>query len=367
MPDARGRPAGEIPREVASFDLQVPVRTNGPSIAVVGATGHTGRFVVSELRRRGWAPILVGRDAEKLSALAEAEPGSEARVASIDEPASLDRALAGTTAVINCAGPFLDTAAPVLEASLRVRSHYLDVTAEQAVALAAFERSADATRAEIVVAPAMAFYGALADLLATVAMGDWASADTIRIGIALDSWKPTQGTRLTGARNTARRLVYSSGALEALSEPPPRRTWEFPPPFGPQEVVALPLTEIVLIARHLQTSTIHSYMNLEPISELRDPNTPPPTAADESGRSDQIFLVDAIVERGGEQRRATARGRAIYAVTAPIVVEATERILDGRTTKRGTVAAGQLFDAQDFLQALDPEHLSLTGSMSVGM
>jgi short subunit dehydrogenase-like uncharacterized protein len=281
------------------------------------------------------------------------------RVASIDEPTSLDRALAGATAVINCAGPFLDTALPMIEASLRGRIHYLDVTAEQAVALAAFERSADASRAEIVVAPAMAFYGALADLLATVAMGDWQNADTIRIGIALDSWKPTQGTRMTGARNKAPRLAFANGALEALPEPPPRRAWEFPPPFGAQEVVALPLTEVVLIARHLRTTAIHSYMNLTPLTDLRDPDTPPPTAADKSGRSDQTFLVDAIVERGSRQRRATAHGRDIYAVTAPIVVEATERILDGRTTKRGTVAAGALFDAQDFLQALDPEHLSL--------
>jgi short subunit dehydrogenase-like uncharacterized protein len=340
------------------LDEYVPVRANGSRIAVVGAAGHTGRFVVSELRRRGWMPILVGRDPEKLNALAEAEPGAELRVASIDVPASLDQALAGATAVINCAGPFLDTAVPVIEASLRGRIHYLDVTAEQAVALAAFERSADARRAEIVVAPAMAFYGALADLLATVAMGDWASADAVRIGIALDSWKPTQGTRLTGRRNTAPRLAYANGALEVLSEPPPRRAWEFPPPFGTQEVVALPFTEIVLMARHLQTTAIHSYMNLRPITDLRDPDTPPPAAADERGRSDQTFLVDAIVERGGRQRRATARGRDIYAVTAPIVVEATERILDGRATKRGTVAAGELFDAQEFLQALEPEHLS---------
>jgi Saccharopine dehydrogenase NADP binding domain len=339
------------------LDRHVRVRT--PRIAVVGAAGHTGRFVVSELRRRGWTPIIVGRDAARLNALAEAESGSDARVASLDEPASLDRALAGATAVINCAGPFLDTAAPVIEASLRGRIHYLDVTAEQGVALAAFERSDDASRAEIVLAPAMAFYGALADLLATVAMGDWASADTIRIGIALDSWKPTRGTRLTGARNTARRLVYANGALEVLPEPPPKRTWEFPPPFGTQEVVELPFTEIVLIARHLRTRAIHTYINLRPITDLRDPDTPTPKAVDESGRSDQIFTMDAIVQRGSQRRRATARGRDIYAVTAPIVVEATERILDGRVTKRGALAAGELFDAQEFLQALDPQHLSL--------
>ena len=40
------------------------------NIAVYGAYGHTGRFVVQELRKRGWTPIASGRDAEKLRALA---------------------------------------------------------------------------------------------------------------------------------------------------------------------------------------------------------------------------------------------------------------------------------------------------------
>jgi hypothetical protein len=63
----------------------------------------------------------------------------------------------------------------------------------------------------------MGFYGGLGDLLATAAMGDWASADEIRIGIALDSWRPTLGTRLTGQRNTAPRLVITGGKLAPLA------------------------------------------------------------------------------------------------------------------------------------------------------
>ena len=39
------------------------------TVAVFGAAGHTGRFVVSELRRRGLTPILSGRDAAKLNAV----------------------------------------------------------------------------------------------------------------------------------------------------------------------------------------------------------------------------------------------------------------------------------------------------------
>ena len=55
-----------------------------------------------------------------------------------------------------------------------------------------------------------------------------------------------------------------------------------------------------------------------------------------------------------------ARGRDIYAFTAPIAVEALERILDGRARTTGIATAGQLFAAADFLRALPLEHLSVT-------
>lgn len=328
-------------------------------VTVFGAYGHTGRFIVSELRQRGWTPILSGRDAAKLKAFGDAHPGSEVRVAAVDDPASLDRAISGAAAVINCAGPFLDTAAPVIEAALRAGIHYLDVAAEQAAVLAVFERFADAAReAAVVVAPAMAFYGGLGDLLATAAMGDWVAADEIRIAIALDSWKPTRGTRLTGARNPGRRFVFSNNRLER-ADPPPPRTWNFPAPFGPQDVVGLSFAETIIIPQHLRTPEIRAYLNLVAVTDVRNPDTPEPAAADESGRSSQIFLVDVIARRGSEERRATARGRDIYAITAPIVVEATERIVSGLVATAGVVAAGEVFDARDFLRSLCPTHLSL--------
>src|SRR5215469_9807107 len=147
--------------------------TKGNKIVVFGASGHTGRFVVAELARRGVIVILVGRDSKKLVTVRRAHPSFEPRVASLDDPASLDRALLGASLVINCAGPFVDTAAPVIEAALRARIHYLDVTAEQAVALAVFERFSDAARtAGVLIVPSMAFYGGLGDMLATAAMGD---------------------------------------------------------------------------------------------------------------------------------------------------------------------------------------------------
>jgi hypothetical protein len=203
----------------------------------------------------------------------------------------------------------------------------------------------------------MAFYGGLADLLATVAMGDWATADAIDIAVALDSWHPTAGTRLTGERNHYQRLVVSDGRLAPLADPAPTRDWTFPPPFGTQPAVALPLSETITISHHLRTRELHSYMNLAPLKDLRDPDTPAPVASDATGRSSQRFAMEAVVRNSGQTRRAAVSGRDIYAVSAPLLVEAMERILDGRCKALGVTSAGAAFDARDFLAALAPEPL----------
>lgn len=172
-------------------------------IAVFGAAGHTGRFVVRELQRRGFAPLALARDAAELAAC-EFGPQVQTAQAAIDDPASLDRALAGSAAIINCAGPFLDTANAVAAAALRARIHYLDVTAEQASAQATLDTfDAAAREACVVVLPAMSFFGGLGDLLATAAVGDWDNAD-VAIHIALDSWRRPPQARARPARATPR-------------------------------------------------------------------------------------------------------------------------------------------------------------------
>ena len=122
-------------------------------------------------------------------------------------------------------------------------------------------------------------------------------------------------------------------------------------------MTGLLLSETITISQHLRTPEIRAYINLAPITDLRDPNTPAPTAADESGRSSQIFIVEATVRRGDTERRTIVRGRDIYAITAPIVVEATHRVVNGLAKRTGVVAAGEVFAAQDFLKSLSLSHL----------
>jgi hypothetical protein len=198
----------------------------------------------------------------------------------------------------------------------------------------------------------MAFFGGLADLMATTAMDDWDDADEISIAVALDRWHPTTGTRVTGQRHPGRRFVFSDGRLER-ADPPPGRQWRFPEPFGVQDVAALSLTEAITISRHLRTSSIRAFMNLAPLTDLHDPETPPPVAADDRGRSSQVFLMDVVVRKKADERRVIAQGQDIYAVTAPIVVEAAQRVTAGIVRTTGVVAPGEVFDPPDFLASLD--------------
>lgn len=330
------------------------------AVAVFGAYGHTGRFVVAELCRRGFAPVLCGRDAAALAQLGAAYPDLPQRVASVDDAASLRHALDGVVAVINCAGPFLDTAAALIAAALPLRVHYLDVSAEQQSVLDVFEQHDRAARdAGIVVMPGMAFFGGLADLLATAAMGDWTQAQVVDIAVALDYWHPTAGTRRTGQRNHYPRRVITQGRLDVMADPPPTREWMFPAPFGEQAMLALPFSETITLSRHLRVQELHSYFNRSALEDIRNPTTPPPQAADAQGRSSQRFVMEAAVHRGGERRCARASGQDIYAITAPLVAEALARIVDGRCTRAGTVAAGEAFDSRDFLAALAPHGLRL--------
>ncbi|WP_217237997.1 trans-acting enoyl reductase family protein [Streptomyces sp. AC555_RSS877] len=337
---------------------------SGHKVAVFGAYGHTGRFVVAELRARGFVPVLSGRDADKLRALAASEPGLDVRPASVDDAASLDRALDGAAAVINTAGPFATTAGPVIEAALRAGIPYVDVAAEIEANVDTFAHFTDRARAAgAVIVPAMAFFGGLGDLLATAAMGDWTAADEAHIAYGLNSWLPTAGTRAAGKvsrqRRDGRRVVYTNGQLEYRDDAPPLLKWSFPEPMGTRAVIGeFTMADVVTVPRHLSIPEVRTYMTSEAARDLSAPDTPTPTAVDERGRSSQTFVVDVVVRSGGVERRAVARGRDIYAVSAPLAVEAVHRILTGQTRAVGVASAGEIFDAPDVLRALS-EHLSL--------
>jgi short subunit dehydrogenase-like uncharacterized protein len=301
-------------------------------------------------------PVAIARDAEALKAADFSSPEVIRRPATINDTASLDISLKGAHAVINCAGPFIDTADAVAGAALRAGIHYVDVCAEQASAKKTLESfDAGARQASVAVVPSMAFYGGLPDLMVTAALKDWNSADSVEIMMGLDSWHPTRGTRNTIDRigqNPAPRMIITGGKFTPLPATPAQKDWRFPAPIGEQTMIEVPFSEIILISRHVKTGELHNYLSTFAVKDVLNPSTPAPKAADEHGRSPQRFIVEVVVTRGKESRRATVQGRDIYAISAPLICEATERLLAGRFSSPGAHAPGEIFNAGEVLTTL---------------
>ena len=99
---------------------------------IYGATGYTGSLIAREAVRRDLRPVLAGRNAENLATLAS-EIRLDYRVFTLDVPEIIDDRIRGIHTLLNCAGPFSHTAAPLAEACLRAGIHYLDITGEAGV------------------------------------------------------------------------------------------------------------------------------------------------------------------------------------------------------------------------------------------
>src|SRR5262245_52100979 len=96
---------------------------------IYGANGYTGELIAREAVSRGLRPALAGRTAAKVEQLA-AGLGLQARVFDRANATATARGVEGMGLVLNCAGPFSATAAPMMTACLAKRAHYLDITGE---------------------------------------------------------------------------------------------------------------------------------------------------------------------------------------------------------------------------------------------
>src|SRR5580658_8430859 len=121
-----------------------------------GAAGYTGALIAQHACERGHRPVLAGRTAPAVTALA-GQLGLQHRAVTLDDPAALHAALADVDLVLNAAGPFLHTAAPLAEACLAAGVHYLDIGNELQVFGTLYDLHQRAQRAGVAIIPGVGF------------------------------------------------------------------------------------------------------------------------------------------------------------------------------------------------------------------
>lgn len=97
-------------------------------LMIYGAAGYTGRMAATNAKAHGLDFVIAGRpqDEVKLAPLAD-ELGVEYRLFLVDDAAT---SLEDVAALLNCAGPFMRTAEPLMRACIAGGVHYLDIAAE---------------------------------------------------------------------------------------------------------------------------------------------------------------------------------------------------------------------------------------------
>jgi short subunit dehydrogenase-like uncharacterized protein len=198
----------------------------GGTFLIYGANGYTGSLVTEAARSRGLAPILAGRRASAVAAVA-ARTGLESRGFHLMDPASAREAIRDVAVVANCAGPFSATSRAMIDACLATGTHYVDITGEVAVFEAAHARDAEARRSGVVVCPGVGFDVIPTDCVAAVLSEALPDATHLALGFDTDSGvsKGTAKTVVEGLRTGC--LVREGGRLVPVPLGSRRRRIDF--------------------------------------------------------------------------------------------------------------------------------------------
>lgn len=165
-------------------------------VLIYGSYGYTGDRIAREAVERGWTPILAGRTAGEVTAQTD-DLGLRARVFDVDQA---KERLRDVNLVLNCAGPFSQTAAPLAEACIETNTHYLDITGEIGV-FERLKRMDDAAlEAGVTLLPGVGFDVVPTDCLAAHLKERLPEAENLALGFdAVGSFSPgTMKTAVEG-------------------------------------------------------------------------------------------------------------------------------------------------------------------------
>ena len=181
-----------------------------------GATGYTGQLIARRAAEQGIPLILAGRNAEKVAALAT-QLGFDYQVFGLEDIDEIEENIRGAGVVLHAAGPFIRTAAPMMEACLRAGVHYLDITGEIDVFEAAAALGPRASEAGIMMMPGAGFDVVPTDCLALYLKEQLPNATYLSLAFASVGSGPSHGTAMTmleilGGPGAVRR----NGKIEAV-------------------------------------------------------------------------------------------------------------------------------------------------------
>lgn len=357
------------PRAIHDY-LRDDSRRGHVNVVVYGANGWTGVLTANAIERAGMTVILAGRNGEKLAAAsAKMKSRPEVRVAPLEDLSSV---LAGADAVVNCAGPYIKSGPPLIDAAIAAGVHYLDASGERTYVRDMFARSERARARGVTIAPAMGPKGAFGDWAAAVLAKQLGGAiDEVAIAYALGVREYFQPTPTSVMAIAAQGLFKTKDDYDPAR--PVSRRFVFPSPFAAGTALLAPTTDDITIPRHVPVSVVRTYVALAPGEPANDvwarfcetyiQQTPAfskmlwsnPALIRATfrepyqGMTGDSFAVVAEVTQRNRASRIGITLRDAYGITPDVLVLGLLRLADA---PRGVVAPSELCDPQRTLKSL---------------
>eukprot|EP00244_Chara_vulgaris_P004032 TRINITY_DN1775_c0_g1_i2.p1 TRINITY_DN1775_c0_g1~~TRINITY_DN1775_c0_g1_i2.p1 ORF type:complete len:369 (+),score=54.46 TRINITY_DN1775_c0_g1_i2:88-1194(+) len=331
------------------------------SILVYGATGYTGNLVAQKAKELGLSATLAGRNAEKVKAVAD-KVQLPYEVLDLSDSAKLDDLVGRHKVVLHIAGPYAVTSPPVLEACLRKKVHYLDVTGETRVVEAVRSRSEEAKSRGLTLMPAVGFDAAVGDAVAAHLKHRLPTATHLDLGLLIPRFPPGNKPSTVMSRGTMKSVLFSilpdgglamrDGNLVQESVAARHRKFDLDGDDKGMPFSSFPACEVVVTGHSTGIPNISGYMpgsmKMPPAglvgmarpllktaafrkvaSFAVDLFTPPgPEPKDVQGIR-MSTVGEARDEAGGKVARAIANVGAAYPFTASCSVEVARRVLQG--------------------------------------
>jgi short subunit dehydrogenase-like uncharacterized protein len=278
---------------------------------IYGANGYTGELIARKAARRGQHPILAGRNAESINALAR-ELACEARVFDLDAPD-----LSGVSLVLHCAGPFIHTSKPMVKACLAAGVHYLDITGEIGVFEAIFRRDAEAKERGVTLLPGVGFDVVPTDCLAAMLHAELPDAVELWLAFSMRNGGVSRGTLKTMIEGAGRGgAIRRNGKIEVVPQLFDVRSIPFR--SGPRMAMTIPWGDVSTAFRTTGIPNIRVYSSQSPRALRRMRLMRPFLLLLRIGVLRRVAQKYANRTKGpSEQQRANARielwGRAVNA------------------------------------------------------
>jgi len=301
-------------------------RTPQGKLLIYGATGYTGTLIAREAAKRGLDFEIAGRSEDKLSALA-AELKVQYHVFPVGDIEGWKKSLEGKTALLNIAGPFSETAEQAMEASIKFKVHYFDITAEVDIYRLAESKDAAAKAAGIMLLSGAGLFATYDPLVVH-------TARRVKNPVAMRAAFKYSGGFTPGSVASASNivnaglLVRKNGEIKKITEAP---SVAFDLGDGPEEFSLMPLGGVVLSFKSTGIPDIEEYFKMALPAESTNEGTMKfeeghPKDGQNTERS-KIFVE--VTGEDGTVARSMVDTPDGYMPTVTSVVEVVNHALNG--------------------------------------